>query len=125
MRCTNFSPGKWSTACAVIVSATALLSSAPASADPIDDAFVGALTNYGITVSDPDSAIATAHNMCAALDNNQSSSVLAMRLMRDTNLSAKQAGYFIGVSVAAYCPEHKGETDPSVTWLLPPFPMTQ
>jgi hypothetical protein len=48
-----------------------------------------------------------------------------MRLVKDTSLTPKQAGYFIGVSVSAYCPQYKGATDPSVTWLLPQFPMTQ
>ncbi|MDT5145364.1 MAG: hypothetical protein QOC58_9 [Mycobacterium sp.] len=63
--------------------------------------------------------------MCAGFDKGQSSSLLAMRLVKDTSLTPKQAGYFIGVSVSAYCPQYKGATDPSVTWLLPQFPMTQ
>jgi hypothetical protein len=45
-----------------------------------------------------------------------------MRLAKDAALSLKQASYFVGVSVAAYCPQYKGNTDNSVTWLLPPPP---
>ncbi len=122
---TNVSSSKWLTACGVVLLATALLGTAPASADPVDDAVVAALSNYGISVDDPDGTIARAHAVCAALDRNQSSSILAMKVMRETDMSPKQAGYFIGVSIAAYCPEHRGATDPSVIWLLPQFPMTQ
>jgi hypothetical protein len=46
-----------------------------------------------------------------------------MRVMKETNLTAKQAGFFVGVSVASYCPQYKGTLDPSMTWLLPFPPM--
>ena len=72
-------------------------------------------------MSDPNTAVGMAHTVCSGLDANQSSSVLAMKLMKDTNLTPKQSGYFIGLSIAAYCPQYKDKTDPSVTWLLP-FP---
>ncbi|MGO9154528.1 DUF732 domain-containing protein [Mycobacterium sp.] len=114
---------KWATICAVLLPAAALVSAAPASADQIDSAFLAALTKGGITLPDPNTAIAMAHTVCAGLDANQSSSVLAMKLMKDTDLSAKQAGYFIGLSVAAYCPQNKDKTDGSVTWLLPLPPL--
>ena len=110
--------------CAGFLSAAALVSivsMAPASADQIDDAFVAALAKGGITMPDPNTSIAMAHTVCAGLDANQSTSVLAMKLMKDTNLTPKQSGYFIGLSVAAYCPQNKDKTDTSVTWLLP-FP---
>ena len=34
-----------------------------------------------------------------------------MKLMKDTNLSARQAGYFLGVSKAAYCPQYMTVTN--------------
>lgn len=122
----NVGPGKWSKACAVLLSAAALLSAAPASADPTDDAFVAALENYGIDVNDPDTAIAHGRAICAGLDKGQDTSFLALKLMKDTALnlsSSRQAGFFIGASVAAYCPQYRGSIDPSLTWLLPFPPM--
>jgi hypothetical protein len=116
-----FGFGKRWAFCAVLLSAAALVPAAPAAADQIDDAFVAALAKGGITMPDPNTSIAMAHTVCAGLDENQSTSVLAMKLMKDTNLNPKQSGYFIGLSVAAYCPQNKDKTDPSVTWLLP-FP---
>jgi Protein of unknown function (DUF732) len=63
------------------------------------------------------------HPVCAALDKGQDSSLLALKLMNDTKLnisSRQQAGFFVGASVAAYCPQYRG---PSVIWLLPFPPM--
>jgi len=120
---TNVGPEKSSTVCAVLLSAAALLSAAPASADPTDVAFVAALAKEGIVVTDHNTAIAIAHTVCAGFDKNELSSVVAMRVMKDADLSLKQASYFVGVSVAAYCPQYKGSTDNSVTWLLPAPPV--
>jgi hypothetical protein len=111
--------GKWSTVCAVVLSAAALLSEAPASADPTDDAFVAALAKEGIAVADRNATIAMAHTVCAGLDKTNKSAVLAMKLMRDTDLSLKQSSYFIGVSISAYCPQYIRRTDNSTYWLYP------
>ena len=121
----NVGPGKWSNVCAVLLSAAALLSAAPASADGPDDAFVAALQNNGIDINDRDTAIAHGHAVCAGLDQGQDSSYLALKLMNDTklNLSSRQAGFFIGASVAAYCPQYRGSVDPSLIWLIPGPPL--
>jgi len=122
-----FGFGKRWTFCAVLLAGffgaalVSIVSMGPASADQLDDAFVAALAKGGITVPDPNTSVAMAHTVCAGLDANESASVLAMKVMKDTNLTPKQSGYFIGLSVAAYCPQNKDKTDPSVTWLLP-FP---
>jgi hypothetical protein len=116
--------GKWSAGCAVALSATALLWAAPpAAADHMDDAFIAALAKNGIAMPDRGNAIASAHSVCAGFDKGEASTALAMGLVRDTDLSPKQAGYFIGVSVAAYCPQYKGKTDNSLTWMVPFPPM--
>jgi hypothetical protein len=98
----NVRPGNWSTACAVLLSAAALLTAAPASADPIDDAFVAALVKDGIVIGDRYSEIAMGHTMCAEFDENAKSSVLA---------------------VSAYCPQYKGQTDDSLRWMNPGPPL--
>ena len=115
----NVGPKMWSTFCAVLLSATALLSAGPASADPIDDAFVAALAKEGIAFTDHNNAIATARTVCAGLDKSDKSSVLAMKLMKDTDLSLRQSSYFVGASISAYCPQYIGQTDNSARWLLP------
>jgi hypothetical protein len=119
----SLGPGYWTTAGAVLTSAAVLLSAAPASADPIDDAFVAALVKDGIVIPDRDSAIAMAHAMCAGFDQNEKSSVLAMKVRKDSGLSLKQSSFFVGVSVSAYCPQYKGQTDDSLRWLNPIPPL--
>ncbi len=114
---------KWSAGCAAALSAAALLSAAPASADQMDDAFVAALTKNGITMPDRGNAIEMAHTVCAGLDRGEPSTALAMGIVKDTDLSPKQAGYFVGVSVSAYCPQYKGRTDNSMTWMAPIAPL--
>ena len=90
--------------CAVVLSAAAVVFAAPASADETDDAFVAALENYGININDHNTAITMGHNVCAALDNGHDESFLVLDVMHDTHLSARQVGYFVGVSVVAYLP---------------------
>jgi hypothetical protein len=43
--------------------------------------------------------------------------------MKNDQLTAKESGYFIGLSVATYCPQDKDKTDVSLTWLLPRPPL--
>jgi Protein of unknown function (DUF732) len=120
---TNVGPAKCSTACAVLLSAAALLCAAPAAADPTDDAFVAALAKNGIAMSDRNAAVSMAHTVCAGFDKGEASTAQAMRIVKDTDLSPKQAGYFVGVSVAAYCPQYMGNTDNSMNWMVPFPPM--
>jgi hypothetical protein len=119
----NVGPEKWSPVCAVLLSAAALLSAAPASADPTDDAFVAALAKDGIVITDRNAAIATAHRVCAGFDKSDKSGLLAMQLMKDTDLSLKQSSYVVGASISAYCPQYIGQTDNSVWWLYPRAPL--
>jgi hypothetical protein len=119
----NVVPGKWPTICAVLVCGAALLCAAPASADPTDDAFMAALQDYGIVMNDPGTAIAMARTVCAGFDTNQRSSVLVMKVMRDANLTARQSGFFVGLSVSAYCPQYKDQTGDTLDWLNPGPPL--
>ncbi|HWF70903.1 MAG TPA: DUF732 domain-containing protein [Mycobacterium sp.] len=119
----NVGPEKWSIVCAVLLSAAALLPTAPASADPTDVAFVAALAKEGIAFPDHRAPIAIGHTICAGFDNNDKSSVLAMKLMKDTDLSLKQSSYFVGASISAYCPQYIGRTDNSTSWLNPGPPL--
>jgi hypothetical protein len=111
----NVGPGKWSIFIAVLLSAAALPSAAPASADQTDDAFIAAVENGGIAVPDPNAAIGMARTMCALMDQGTTRPLLVMKLMKDANLSPRQAGYFLGVSASAYCPQYRSVTDDSAS----------
>ena len=109
--------------CAVLLFAAALFSAAPASADPNDGAFVDALAKNGIVLPDQNAAIAMAHTVCTGLDQRAKTSLLAMKLMKETDLSMKQSSYFIGVAISAYCPQYVGHTDDSTRYLNPGPPL--
>jgi hypothetical protein len=115
--------GKWSTGCAVVLSAAALLSAIPANADPTDDAFISALTKNGIAIADRDAATAIGQSVCDGFDQHQKSSFLALKLMKQSGLSLKQSSYVVGVAISAYCPEYVGHTDDSARWLNPVPPL--
>jgi hypothetical protein len=118
----NVGPAKWSTVGAVLLGAIALVSTAPASADPNDDAFVAALAKAGIVFPERN-AISIAHTVCAGFDKSDKTSIVAMKLMKDTDLSLRQSSYFVGASISAYCPQYIGRTDNSARWLLPAPPL--
>lgn len=113
----------WPVGGAMALSAAALLCAVPAAGGPVDDAFVAALAKNGISMSDHNTAVSMGHSVCAGFDKGETSTALAMKIVRDTDLSPKQAGYFVGLSVAAYCPQYRGNTDNSLNWMVPFPPM--
>ncbi len=112
-----------SAACAILLAAAALGFASPASADETDDAFIAGLANGGITMPDNDDAIAKARTVCASIAANPNASVLAIQLARQTDLSVRQSAYFVGLSIATYCPQYREDIDPSVIWMLPGPPL--
>ena len=113
----------WSIVCGIVLSGAALFSAAPASADPNDGAFVDALAKNGIVLPDDNAAISIAHTVCGELDQSNKSSILAMKVMKETDLSMKQSSYFIGAAISAYCPQYIRHTDDSTRWLNPGPPL--
>ena len=103
----NLRLGAWPACIAVLLGTAAPLCAPPASADPTDDAFVAALVGQGIPVPDGNAAVQEGRKMCDLLDQGTTRPLLLMQLMRDTNLSGRQAGFFLGISTAAYCPQYK------------------
>ena len=81
---------------------------APAAhADAADGSnFVGALSSRGITFTSRQAAIVAGHEVCDELDQGQQASDVANTVMTQTNLDGYHAGFFVGVSIAAFCPRH-------------------
>lgn len=98
----------WSAVVVAVVSAALL--AAPAAADDTDDSFIAALAGQDIPIPDSNAAVRMGRNMCALLDQGTTRPLLVMKLMKDANLSARQAGFFLGASASAYCPRYKSAT---------------
>ncbi len=98
---------------AVVVLSVALLSfaglAAPtAHADGVDNNFLNALGSKGITFASGNAAIVAAHEVCDELDGGRASSDVANDVMQESSLDGYHAGFFVGVSIAAFCPRHEG-----------------
>lgn len=79
-----------------------------AHADAVDNNFLNALGSRGITFASPQSAIVAAHEVCDELDGGRASSDVANDVMQQSSLDGYHAGFFVGVSIAAFCPRHTG-----------------
>jgi hypothetical protein len=56
------------------------------------------MTKDGIVITDRNTTFAMAHAVCAGLDKPINQSVLAMKLMKDTDLSLRASAYVRGRS---------------------------
>jgi hypothetical protein len=82
---------------------------APAAhADAVDGNFINALNSRGITFASTKAAIVAAHEVCDELDSGRASSDVANDIMQQSSLDGYHAGFFVGVSIAAFCPRHQG-----------------
>jgi hypothetical protein len=68
--------------------------------------FLGALNSRGITFTSKQAAIAAGHEVCDELDQGKQTSDVANNVMTLSNLDGYHAGFFIGASIAAFCPTH-------------------
>ena len=68
--------------------------------------FLGALSSRGITFASGQSAIVAGREVCDELDQGRQATDVANDVMTQTNLDGYHAGFFVGVSIAAFCPRH-------------------
>ena len=68
--------------------------------------FVGALSSRGITFASRQAATAAGREVCNELDQGKQASDVANTVMTQTNLDGYHAGFFVGASIAAFCPSH-------------------
>lgn len=75
-------------------------------ADGVDGHFLSALQAHQINFASPGAAIAAGHQVCDELDAGRQKSDVANDVAGSSNLDGYHAGYFVGLSIAAYCPRH-------------------
>ncbi|MGB8389086.1 DUF732 domain-containing protein [Mycobacterium sp.] len=88
----------------------ALGTAATAHADANDDAFVTALQAKDITFESREAAITSGRLVCHELDLGQSPEQVANDVLNSSHLDGYHAGYFVGVSIRAYCPNYASRT---------------
>jgi hypothetical protein len=77
-----------------------------AHADAVDDTFLSALKAKSINFASPQAAIIAGHEVCDELDLGRQPSDVANDVTKNSNLDGYHAGFFVGVSIAAFCPRH-------------------
>ncbi|KUH88812.1 MULTISPECIES: DUF732 domain-containing protein [unclassified Mycobacterium] len=87
-----------------LLGATAVVT-APAQADPVDDAFLNAVTEAGVVMSDPGSAVAVGQQVCPMLaDPSQNAADVAAKVADMGGMSLGPATMFTGIAVSMFCP---------------------
>ena len=93
-------------ALAVALLSLATVTTPSAHADAVDDAFLSAVKSKGINFASAQAAIIAGHEVCDELDLGRQKSDVATDVTHSSDLDGYRAGFFVGVSVAAYCPRH-------------------
>jgi hypothetical protein len=79
---------------------------ATASATSADDVFLAALKAKGINYESPAAAVNSGHAVCHELETGQTAAQVANSVLTSSQLDSYHAGYFVGVSIKAYCPKY-------------------
>ena len=82
------------------------LSIPSAGADAIDNAFLNAVKAKGINFASTQAAIIAGHEVCDELDLGRQPSDVATDVTKNSNLDGYHGGFFVGASIAAFCPRH-------------------
>lgn len=80
-------------------------SAATAHADPIQDSFLNALNNAGVSYNDPGSAVSLGQSICPMLAQPGGNfATVASNMAGQNGLSASMAGLFTSIAISMYCP---------------------
>jgi hypothetical protein len=83
----------------------AAMVAAPAQADPIDDAFLSALTNGGLNYSDPANTVALGESVCPMLVEPGKSFASVYSRVANNGIPPEMAAFFTGIAISMYCPQ--------------------
>lgn len=87
------------------VLATVLTPAAAAQADPVQDAFLAALSNAGVSGVDPATAVALGQQVCPQLAGpGQTAADVAARVAEAGGMSLGPATAFTGIAITMFCP---------------------
>jgi Protein of unknown function (DUF732) len=78
---------------------------APARADTIDDQFLSALTNAGISNTDPASTVALGESVCPILVEPGKSLATVYSSVANNGIPPEMAAFFTGIAISMYCPQ--------------------
>ncbi|CFE19445.1 DUF732 domain-containing protein [Mycobacterium tuberculosis] len=85
------------------------LAVATAGANTKDEAFIAQMESIGVTFSSPQVATQQAQLVCKKLASGETGTEIAEEVLSQTNLTTKQAAYFVVDATKAYCPQYASQ----------------
>lgn len=87
----------------------AVATAGAASASSADDAFISQMQSIGVTFSSPQAAVQQGHQVCKELAAGSTGTQIASEILSQTNLTSKQAAYFVVYATKDYCPQYASQ----------------
>lgn len=85
--------------------AAAAVVASPAHADPVEDAFLHAVTEAGVVMGDPGRAVAVGQQVCPMLSEpGQNAANVAARVADAAGMPLGPATMFTGIAISMFCP---------------------
>lgn len=87
----------------------AVATAGTAGANTKDEAFIAQMESIGVTFSSPQVATQQAQLVCKKLASGETGTEIAEEVLSQTNLTTKQAAYFVVDATKAYCPQYASQ----------------
>ena len=87
----------------------AVATAGAAGASTTDDSFIDQMNSVGISFSSPQEAVKEGHQVCRELAAGKTGTDVATEVLSQTDLTTKQAAYFVVGATKAYCPELRSQ----------------
>jgi Protein of unknown function (DUF732) len=88
---------------------TALAAAGTAGATTTDDAFIAQMNTQGIYFTSPQAGVREGQQVCKELSAGKIGTDIAREVLSQTDLTPKQAAYFVINATRTYCPEFSGQ----------------
>lgn len=85
----------------------AVMTAAAAPANTVDDTFIEVINQQGIKPPSAAEVISVAHDACSVIDHGGDLSAAIDAVSEATKLDFEDSAFFVGASIASYCPEHE------------------
>jgi hypothetical protein len=86
----------------------AIATAGAAEATTTDEAFIAQMKEVGVTFSSTQAAVEQANQVCAERASGKTAAQIAREVLSQTNLTPRQASYFVDNAAEAYCPQYAG-----------------
>jgi hypothetical protein len=94
---------------AAVMGLGAVATAGTAAASSADDAFIAQMKVLGVTFTSPQEAVREGRQVCTELAAGKTGTDVAMEVLSQTDLTSKQAAYFVVNASSAYCPQLSGQ----------------